>query len=195
MTNQEFFDHLAPDWDATTHVVPDKIRHIVDVAGIKEGADVLDVGTGTGVMIPFMLEAMHGNGHITGVDLSEEMLKRARLKNAGCEAVEFKQFDIEAENLDRRYDNIMMYCMFPHLQNQIDTLEWLVKMNLKPGGTLVIAHPTSKECINSLHNHNGPVHSNHLIDAALFSDILAERGLNVDYTEDSRDYYIVRLRA
>lgn len=69
------------------------------------------------------------------------------------------------------------------------------KMNLSPDGTLVIAHPTSKKGINSLHYHNGPIHTNLLIGASLFSDILSERGLKVDYMEDSRDYYIVRLRA
>lgn len=80
MTNQDSFDHLALDWGFTTHVDSDEIQHIIDVSGITEGSDVLDVGTG--VMIPFILEAMRGKGHITGVDLSEEMPCRARKKNS-----------------------------------------------------------------------------------------------------------------
>lgn len=89
----------------------------------------------------------------------------------------------------------MMYCMFPHLERPLETLDWLVKVNLKPGGHLVIAFPEAKEAINGIHTHkDGSVHSDSLPDSETFCRQLQILGLNVDFSEDSADYYILRIR-
>lgn len=189
-----FFDAMAPKWDKIIEIKKDKIGHILDVAEIKEGDHVLDVGTGTGVLVPYMADRIGPEGKIDAVDISTAMLERANAKFGHLPNVRFMLADVEEDMLRDTYDCIMMYCMYPHLVTPYDTLEWLVKLNLNPGGKIVIAFPESKKGINGIHHHNdGSVHTNHLIDASLFQTELAVRNLRVDYMEDNENYYIVRI--
>jgi demethylmenaquinone methyltransferase/2-methoxy-6-polyprenyl-1,4-benzoquinol methylase len=48
----EFFDRLAPGWDAEMVRSDEIIRIILDNAGVTAGKNVLDVACGTGVLIP-----------------------------------------------------------------------------------------------------------------------------------------------
>ena len=48
----EFFDRLAPQWDADMIRNDDIIATILNNAGVKPGVDVLDVACGTGVLFP-----------------------------------------------------------------------------------------------------------------------------------------------
>lgn len=64
-------------------------RRLVEVARIPEGAKVLDVASGTEVVLLPAIDAVGPQGHVTGIDLSEEMvhkasdeIKRLKLGNA-----------------------------------------------------------------------------------------------------------------
>ena len=47
----EFFDRMAPQWDADMIRHEDVIAKILDGAGVKPGVKVLDVACDTGVLI------------------------------------------------------------------------------------------------------------------------------------------------
>lgn len=192
---RKFFDSVAATWDESVTVVPSKIDYIIEAAGISEGDRVLDVGTGTGVLLPFLSLAVGDEGHIMGVDLSSGMLSQARRKFSSLPNIELRLADVETDTIPGEFDRIMMYCMFPHLNSPIDTLKWLIKVNLRPGGTLTIAHPQSRHQINGIHRHNdGSVHSDHLTPYEEFCQILTAAGLTVDFARDDDDYYIIRLK-
>lgn len=53
MDKKEFFDNMAENWDKDKNISPEKYRKIVRELMIKNGNRILDVGTGTGVLIPF----------------------------------------------------------------------------------------------------------------------------------------------
>ena len=195
MNNVEFFDMVAPRWDNTNIINERKISHILDVAEVREGDSILDVGTGTGVLIPFLEQRIGSGGHIEAVDLSEGMLSVARSKYPGYGNLEFVKLDVETDVMSDQFDRIMMYCMFPHLQEPMDTLRWLVGVNLKPGGTLVIAHAQSRHAINHIHDRHSPDGTDDLVVIDYFVSLIREHGLTVDYAEDSDEYYIVRIRA
>ena len=76
----EFFDRLAPDWDAGMVRNEPVIARILDLGGVVPGADVLDVACGTGVLIPDYLH--RGAASVTGVDISPKMAQIARGKFA-----------------------------------------------------------------------------------------------------------------
>ncbi len=193
--NRDFFNEMAPQWDNIIEVWPEKIEHILDVACLAPGESVMDVGTGTGILLPYILKRIDEHGEIDAVDISEGMLKVAESKFGDAKNVNFLNLDVENDLISGAYDCIIMYCMYPHLENPIDTLKWLYKVNLKSNGRIVIAFPESKKSINGIHTHNdGSVHSNHLQDIGEFKNILESIGLPVDYTEDNDDYYILRIR-
>jgi ubiquinone/menaquinone biosynthesis C-methylase UbiE len=54
------------------------IRQVIEKIGIKSGQSILDLGSGTGKNECFMAEKVGPYGKIVGVDISNEMLSRAR---------------------------------------------------------------------------------------------------------------------
>lgn len=143
----EFFDRLAPQWDA------DVIRHeavvsrILDNAGVGPGLDVLDVACGTGVLVPDYLA--RNVASVTAVDISPAMVEIARSKFPQTH-VSFLCGDVEQITFERKFDCIMVYNAFPHFpepENLIRVLSGL----LKPGGTLTVAHGMSRAQID--HHH------------------------------------------
>ena len=53
MNQVEFFNNIAEKWDSKIKVDDKKISKLLSQISIKEGSDILDIGTGTGVLIPF----------------------------------------------------------------------------------------------------------------------------------------------
>ena len=62
---KEFFDSHAEEWDEINHNDPSKLEYISDILDIEGNESILDVGTGTGVMIPYYQEHLRG-GSIPG---------------------------------------------------------------------------------------------------------------------------------
>ena len=148
----EFFDERAESWDEWTEHDPAKVSLIVDLLGLKPGMTVLDGGTGTGVMIPFLLKRIGDEGTIDAVDHSRGMIDVARRKfpRETFPNVTFRVEDINETPTNGNYDAILLYSMFPHLLNPEATLRRL-SGGLKKSGRLAIAHSESREAINELH--------------------------------------------
>ena len=67
----DFFDSLASTWDENEVLsTPDRIRSILGKLGISNGMDILDLGTGTGVLVPYLSEMVGTEGHVAAIDLS-----------------------------------------------------------------------------------------------------------------------------
>ena len=73
-----FFDRCAPSWDAEMKRDDAVINTILDNAGVRAGARVLDIACGTGVLIPDYIS--RGVKCVVGVDISPEMIKIASSK-------------------------------------------------------------------------------------------------------------------
>ena len=144
----EFFDQLAPTWDAGQVIDDEKMNLILDYAQVKEGVSVLDVACGTGVMVPYYLE--RNVGKVTGVDVSTEMIKLAKQKFSEPN-VEFYCADIEEIELTGDYDLCMVFNAFPHFINPASLIAVLAD-KLKMGGRLTIAHSMSRKQLNSHHS-------------------------------------------
>jgi ubiquinone/menaquinone biosynthesis C-methylase UbiE len=93
------FNNLAPTYDRL-HFLQLIGKRLVENAHLHPGARVLDMATGTGVVALAAAEIVGSSGRVVGVDLSPEMLERAREKSAaaGLNQVTFQQGD--AEHLD-----------------------------------------------------------------------------------------------
>lgn len=142
-----FFDRMASHWDADMIRDDTIIGHILDLANVTAGADVLDVACGTGVLFPDYLA--RNVGSLTGIDISPEMVKIARQK--------FPQVcvycaDVEEAVFERKFDCIVVYNAFPHFPDPHRLIAVLSDL-LKPGGTLTVAHGMSRAQID--HHHEG----------------------------------------
>ena len=192
MSQVDFFNSIAEKWDSTTTVNEKRINKLLSQIAINNGDSILDVGTGTGVLIPFYKE-INEDGKITGVDISEGMLSVAKRKFGQLNNTKFKLLDAENEFIEEKFDKIVLYSMFPHLNNKVETIKKLVHHNLNKNGKLLIAHSDSREVLNNLHsNADDRVSNDILIDVNQQKEVFEMEGLKVIKAyEDDEIYYLV----
>lgn len=144
----DFFDRLAPGWDAST-IKDDNIIHtILDGALVRTGVRVLDVACGTGVMFPYYLE--RNVKSVTAIDIAPEMAAIAQRK---FPQVQVLCGDVETTQFENLFDCIVVYNAFPHFPEPEKLIARLSSL-LAPGGTLTVAHGMSRAHIDS--HHQGP---------------------------------------
>ncbi len=197
MTQSEidFFDRLAPTWDENeVRSTPERIRSALSKLPLASGQKVLDLGTGTGVLIPYLCEIIGETGSVTGIDLSEGMLSLARHKSGYLPNVTFHKIDFEEEQIPGQYDIVLLYSVYPHLHSPRATFEWLFKMNINPGGVIVIAFPSDEKFINDIH-HERKSESDHLPPTGVLAEIISRWGFTTEVVADTSDEYIITIRS
>lgn len=194
MDDRTFFDALAPIWDENEKLsTPEKIDEILDLIGINKGDAVLDLGTGTGVLLPYIATKIGNTGKITAVDFSDGMLERAKKKFSELTPKpEFLNLDFENETIPGEYQHILLYCVYPHLHTPVETIKWLQKVNLRPGGDIIIAFPCSNEFINNIHKERHS-ESGDLLSPSQLKEQLENNGIKAQVISDTQESYIVKI--
>ena len=167
MRRKTYFNRAAKDWDEhfDTPELATCLEHLVPTFGLEPGQDVLDVGTGTGILIPYLLQVIGRSGSITAIDYAEKMVQRCSLKYSHLPNVSIKLQDVEELNLpSESFDAVICFGLFPHLTNKEQALHNLNHV-LKSGGKLIIAHALS----------SGEVKAHHGISSAVAHDVLPEK--------------------
>ena len=182
-----FFDRLAPDWDAEMIRSDEIIAAILDKAEVSAGKDVLDVATGTGVLIGDYLA--RGVASVTGIDISPNMARIAQGKYPQ-ENVKILCGDVERTDFDRLFDCVVVYNAFPHFPDPARLIARLAAL-LKPGGTLTVAHGMSREKIDARHHGAASRVSNGLMPAEELSEIFAAHLTVTAVISDDRMYQVV----
>ena len=183
----EFFDRLAPDWDAEMIRSDAIINTILDNAAVTEGKDVLDVACGTGVLMPDYLKRKVAS--VAGIDISPKMAEIARAKFPQPE-VTILCGDVETEDFGKLFDCIVVYNAFPHFPDPERLIARLSGL-LKPGGTLTVAHGMSREMIDAHHHGTASHVSNGLMRADELAAIFGRYLTVTTVLSDDRMYQIV----
>lgn len=194
MKTIDFFNNAADQWDQMVRHDESKINNLLKKVAVRPGQYILDVGTGTGVLIPFLLEWLGEDGAIVAVDISEKMIEKARQKITDPR-VSFLILDIEKASLPGRlFDVIFCYSVFPHFSNPEKALCNMHDL-LAPGGSLVIMHSDSRETINDRHRRIGGPVGGHELPAVV---TLQEAGLRIGFlkmaAEETADYYFLHVK-
>lgn len=189
MNRRQFFDEVAVEWDASeVEETRTRLREIVAGLGIEPGSTVLDVGTGTGVLVPLLLEATGGEGQIVALDFSGEMLRRAEAKG---HPVAYIQGDAQRlPFLAETFDWVICNAVFPHFPDKRRTLDEASRV-LREGGRLVICHTASRQTINEFHRSVGGIVAHDTIpDEKTMRQWLREAGLGEVRVWDEPDCYL-----
>jgi ubiquinone/menaquinone biosynthesis C-methylase UbiE len=192
MQLQEYFDQLAPTWDE--ELTPERLQclsNIVKELGIKPGYYVLDIGSGTGVLLPFLIAEVGDEGKIVALDFSAEMLGQAQAKNFPP-IVGFAQADVLAIPLaDNSVDMAICNSVFPHFNDKAKALKEIARV-LRNNGRLVICHTMSREMINQLHQSAGGIVASDLLPGeSHLRKLIKQAGLKTTHFEDSPERYLV----
>ena len=131
------FDTIAPDYDHSPgqRHFSQSARHMVEKMLLMGNEHVLDIATGTGQVALRVAEQLP-TGYVTGIDLSEEMLKRAQAKadEKGLKNVTFRRMDIDAMDFaENHFDGVSCGFGMFFLPDMVSALRRIVRI-LKPGG-------------------------------------------------------------
>ncbi|MDP2870919.1 MAG: methyltransferase domain-containing protein [Bacillota bacterium] len=189
-----FFDRAAPGWDDAQVVDADKISVIVSLADLRPGMKVLDLGTGTGVLLPHLAARVAPGGQVVGLDVSEAMLAGAARKSERLhEQAAIKLVLGDAHDLpwpDASFDAVVCYSMFPHLDQPAVAVAEMARV-LVPDGRLVVAHSESRTTINQRHREIGGVVISHKVpDREAMVSLLRSAGLKPVLLHDGDDIYV-----
>jgi ubiquinone/menaquinone biosynthesis C-methylase UbiE len=190
--HQEYFDQLSSSWDRETTVEGvECLSNIVKELSIRPGSHVLDIGSGTGILLPLLIEAVGDKGRIIALDFSQNMLKQAKAKGFQP-IVHLVQADVTAIPLSNNLADLAI-CnnTFPHFNNRAKALGEMARI-LKDNGRLVICHTMSRDTINQLHQSiGGVVGADLLPDESQMSELIKHVGLTITCLEDSPKRYLV----
>ena len=113
----------------------------VEHAGLRPGQTVLDLGSGAGLDVFVARDEVGADGHVIGVDMTAEMILKARVnaENAGFDNVEFRLGEIE--HLPVRSDSIdavISNCVLNLVPDKRRAFAEIIRV-LKPGGHFCIS--------------------------------------------------------
>lgn len=111
------------------------------IASLKKGDVVLDLGSGAGFDVFLAAKKVGSGGKVFGVDMTEEMLEKARenAKKDGFTNVEFKKGDIENLPLDdNSVDVVISNCVINLAPDKARVFKETHRV-LKTGGRLMIS--------------------------------------------------------
>lgn len=187
---KEFFEEHAEIWDEITIHDQKKVSYIFSLLKINENDSVLDVGTGTGVMIPFYLDKIV-TGKVTAIDFSEKMIAQSKKKYPEEKRLSYRVLDIYESDYENVFDKVVCYSCFPHFPDPLKAIGVLARA-VKKDGFFIIAHSSSKDEINNVHTNGGEeICMDYLPDSAVMKELFRENGLDVVFSRDDEEYFIV----
>jgi Methylase involved in ubiquinone/menaquinone biosynthesis len=183
---RNFFNRVAADWDNMCYHDPEKIEAILKLAGVKKGSRILDIATGTGVMIPYLLKTEPEI--VLAIDLSDQMIGQARSKYPQP-TVCFQNVDFY-NIIDNAFDLAIVYSAYPHFKDKPAFARKLAA-SLSEGGRFMIAHSESKEVINNRHSGDQVKHVSELLKKADEESAWFEGEFAIDIMVDTDELYII----
>lgn len=113
---------------------------IIALLSLRPGMTVADVGTGTGLFVKYLADAVGPTGRVIATDISERFVAhvRERAARAGLSQVEVRLGATTDAGLDRESVDLVFVCdVYHHFEAPMPMLASLFDA-LKPGGRLVI---------------------------------------------------------
>lgn len=117
---------------------PQHAHRLVEYAQIQSGQNILDAATGTGMVAIEAAQIVGSEGHVVGVDISDEMLKQAKQKSKALSLNNIEFIIADAESLDfsdQSFDQILCCSALAYLRNISATLRQWYRL-LKPQGQI-----------------------------------------------------------
>lgn len=193
-TQRHFFDQVACEWDQINDSCKyDKIRDIFESRILPLQGPVLDVGCGTGILLP-LLSAMSGS-YVHELDISRQMLNIARNKFLTMNHHSYLQSDAHfLPYQDNRFGTVLCFCVYPHFYDRdLATKEFL--RVLQKHGRIIVLHLMDHLELNHMHASKNEVVSQDILPPAdRLAEMMRHQGFRIEHCEERSGLYLVTGR-
>lgn len=186
------FDQMALVWDAQVAIPPEE--RIDEMLGNLEmaGETIVDIGTGTGVMLPYLLNLNPKS--LWAVDLSPVMLQKVKEKYGASKKL--RTIQAEAENLpfpDCCVKFLLCNGVYPHFSNKPRALGEFFRV-LKNDGILIINHFIGRAAINKIHSQaEAQILRTDLLESAVeVGKLVKEAGFRIIEEKDTDELFRIK---
>lgn len=193
---QRYFNELAPRWDdlPSPADADARVSEFVRRAALPGAKRILDVGCGTGILLPHLLRACPAAACVVELDLAEEMLEQNARKGAHpgvyrvCADLQSLPFTPES------FDLVLCFSVLPHVGDLRSAVRELLRV-LRPGGIFSVGHLMGSRELNAFHSGlGGPAAGDRLLPSQELAGLLEGLGAPVVVAEEKPDWYFVRAR-
>jgi phosphatidylethanolamine/phosphatidyl-N-methylethanolamine N-methyltransferase len=138
------YKRWAPVYDLVFGAVFEQGRRAAIAAANRVGGRILEVGVGTGISLP----KYASDNRIVGIDISSEMLERARRRVAESSLTNVERLEVmDAEHLsfpDGSFDAVTACHVISTVPHPLVALDECARM-LRPGGELILINRVGAE--------------------------------------------------
>jgi len=187
------FDELASRWDQLPGPADPwpRVARFVERASRAQASRILDVGCGTGILLPYLPQACPLATCVVQLDFAEGMLRENARKVPDRRVA---RLCADAQTLpfpDEHFDLVLCFGVLPHLVDLKAALEELLRV-LRPSGGLAVGHLMGSAELNAFHrSFGGPVANDTLPPAESLAQMLRQLKATVVSAEESPDWYFV----
>lgn len=196
---KDFFNKHAQDWCNTWYKDnatgrydkhANDFQRLFSLLPLRAGARVLDVGCGTGILVPFILERITPSGVLYELDFADSMIQ----VNKSLHHADNTRFIVaDAENAplhDASCDAVICFSCFPHFHDMEKAMLMLSRI-LKPRGIFALSHFDSSEAINRHHESCQAVAHDRLPDKTTMRALFRTAGLTIRMFTDEPGFYCI----
>ena len=169
--------------------VVERMERIVAAPSIRSGETVLDVGTGTGALIPLIQR--YRPDRVIACDLSGKMLEQLarRFSDVACHQCDVRDLELP----DASIDVVFMNGMYGNIVDKVGAMTNLARM-LRPSGRVVISHPEGRAFVDQI-TREEPFPITPLPSEGEAREFMGSFGLTVQqYTDEEKLLIVVAIK-
>jgi len=187
---RDFFSELIHVFDPPLpEGVPERLKKIVASARIAKGDVVLDVGTGTGILVPLIQE--YEPDTIFVCDLSDIMLAHLQKQYPYVKTIAADIRDLAMP--DGGIDVVFMNACYPNIVDKGSSFANTSRI-MKPGGRMVISHPLGKSFVGLL-KEKSPFPLDDFPEESEAETLLEPYGFDItDFVNEEKLYILVATK-
>jgi len=189
---RKFFNEHSQIWDDEINM--GQIKRLKEIFSEKLSfvkPPFLDLGSGTGVLVPILKKYGNYSRDIFELDIAYKMLHKAREKYKS-EHLHYLLADAHKLPLCKNYFNtVLCFQVYPHFNNKYEVTREIYR-TLKNGGRLIVLHLMGHRELNELHRRAGrEVAEDRILAAQKLAEMIASAGFNIQHTEEKEDIYLI----